>query len=230
MQLPSEQTEQIISRVQEAVSQHYDQTHPHLLETAAKAKNGGQIREASRLFVEDLLQCIFDTLNQALPEANINSLIGSQDFLSRQVTDPISGKSFTFSTIQVDRHIWAKGKRIAFIENKTYLDSCYYDRALADFRKIAQALAQSGIDPASCLFIIFAGQNSLKQPTLQAYTADFINEISLLVKPPASTHIIPHVVFFLQEKRKSTVPLYRRKIPLNLEAIAQFTRLLLEQL
>lgn len=79
---------------------------------------------------------------------------------------------------------------------KPYLDSCYYDRALADFRKIAQSLHQCGEDPCNVEYIVFAGQKAAKDETLFAYTIDFYEDTKHLTKNVEG--LSPHGVLFSQ--------------------------------
>lgn len=202
----------------------YDINHARLVQTAKTSTTEGEIRSAAGNLVETLLQNIFDTINQVLPSANIQSKVGSTDFLSKSLT--YKGQTLHLDSIQVDRHVWANGKRIAFIENKTYLDSCYYDRALADFRKIALSLHQHGKDPATCKFIVFAGQNAGKDETLFNYEGEFWNETLHLTS--SSSGITPITFFFLKGKRQSARPWYKYKHELNDQVVCNFVELVLQ--
>ena len=80
---------------------------------------------AAGKLVENVLQNIINTINACVPNYKIVSKVGSTDYLSKSIN--YKGSLHSMNTIQVDRHVFSNGKRIAFIENKTYLDSCYYD-------------------------------------------------------------------------------------------------------
>lgn len=204
----------------------YNREQSFLHSVALSSKTEGEIREAAGKLVENILQDIINTINSALPTAQIVSRVGSTDFLSKTIH--YHGAEIIFDRIQVDRHVWAGNRRICFIENKTYLDSCYYDRALADFRKIAQSLHEHGQDPASCKYIVFAGQNAASAKTLLTYEADFWNDTKHLTSNP--TGLETRTFFFLKGKRSSSQPLYRVKHALDTDSIRSFTFYLLDLL
>lgn len=153
-------------------------------------------------------------MNQFLPFP-IESKVGRTDYLSKTIK--YNDQTCVNNHIQVDRHVWYHERRIAFIENKTYLDTCYFDRALADFKKIIQALKQKGIDPNSCVYIVFAGQVAGQENTFLNYEAEFWDE----------TGIVPRKLFFLNGIRNSSKPLYKIKHELNLAAIKSLVDLIL---
>lgn len=186
----------------------------------------GTVRAAAGKLVESLLQNIFDTINHEIPTANIESKVGSSDYLSKVVV--YKGVEYSFNTIQVDRHVLSNGKRIAFIENKTYLDSCYYDRALSDFRKIAQSLNQHNEDPADVIYAVFAGQNATKQNTLEVYGIDFYDITKHLTNNPDG--IMPKVCFFLNDRRNSSRPWYEIQFDLNDEEVKKFVELIIDKI
>ena len=181
----------------------------------------GEIRYAAGNLVEIILQTIFNTINSFLDNNKIISKVGTTDYLKKRIE--YKGKMYENNSIQVDRHIWYAGKRIAFIENKTYLDSCYYDRALADFKKISQALIQQGDDPKKCEFIVFAGQKAAKDNTLLTYEAEFWYETKNLLATEEG--IVPKIFFFLKGIRSSSKPLYKIKHELDKKTIEDFVRL-----
>ena len=204
-------TKQLIAnKALQEVAKCYDAEQAKLYLVGKQSTTEGEIREAAGNLVEHILQNIFDTI----------------DFLSKNIN--YKGKNVVFGQIQVDRHVFSRGNRICFIENKTYLDSCYYDRALADFRKIAQSLAQHGQDPADCKYIVFAGQNAASYDTLFTYEADFWNDTKNLTKNPDGLET--KTFFFLQGKRNSKTPLYKVKHPLDFDQIRNFVFFILDLL
>lgn len=213
----------VIRTVLANVARCYDREQASLVQLGSTAQTEGQIRAAAGELIESVLQNIFSSINSVIPQARIVSKVGSTDYLSKEIV--YRGQTFSFDTIQVDRHVWSNGHRIAFVENKTYLDSCYYDRALADFRKIAQSLAQHGTDPASASYIVFAGQNAADNHTLKTYTADFWNDTKHLTAAPDGLN--PYTFFFLKGKRSSARPLYKIKPELDESTIEQFVRLII---
>lgn len=204
----------------------YDKEQAFLRDTARTSKTEGEIREAAGNLVEHILQNMFDTINRELPDAKIVSKVGSTDFLSKTIF--YKGQKVVNDKIQVDRHVWANGKRICFIENKTYLDSCYYDRALADFRKIAQSLAEHEKDPSECKYIVFAGQNAASERTLFTYEADFWNDTKHLTLKRDGLET--ETFYFLKGKRSSSLPLYKVKHELDIENIKKFVFYILDLL
>lgn len=200
----------------------YDREHPKLVLFAGNASNGGQIRAASGQFIEKFLQNIFDEINNRF-NITIESKIGSSDFLTKKID--YNGKIYELNHIQVDRHVSYNSKRIAFIENKTYLDSCYWDRALADFRKIISALKQNGLKPEDMEYIVFSGQDSLDNDTKLAYEGDFFNDSKIFT---TNNHgIKPHVFCFLEQKRNSSRPMYRVKYKIQDAVLQEFIKLIL---
>lgn len=204
----------------------YDIEQEKLSEVGRKHRTEGEIRAAAGLLVEKILQSVFDTINDYLSGDKIVSKVGSTDYLKKEIE--YKGKLYINDSIQVDRHVFFGSRRIAFIENKTYLDTCYFDRALADFKKIVQALLQSHQDPKECLFIVFAGQKAGRDNTFLTYEAEFWHETKELLR--ASDGIEPKTFFFLKGIRSSSKPLYRVKHELNEETIASFVKLVLSVL
>lgn len=224
--MDSNEKNRVANKVIANVKLCYDREQNFLQNVARASKTEGEIREAAGNLVEHILQNIFDTINSEVPSARIVSKVGTTDFLSKTIT--YKGKKVINNSIQVDRHVWSNGKRICFIENKTYLDSCYYDRALADFRKIAQSLAEHGKDPSECKYIVFAGQNAASEEKMFTYEADFWNDTKHLTLKRDGLET--KTFFFLQGKRSSALPLYRVKHPLDIEHIRSFTFYILEML
>lgn len=202
-------TEEPYQTIFRAVSSTYDEEHKKLSDIGFVHRTEGLIRHAAGELVENILQSIFDSMNTFLP-SKIVSKVGSSDYLSKKIK--YNDRIYTNNHIQVDRHVWYQGRRIAFIENKTYLDTCYFDRALADFKKIIQALKQEGSDPQKCAFIVFAGQIAGSKNTFMNYEAEFWDE----------TGIVPKRFFFLENTRNASRPLYKIKYALNYEAIKAF--------
>ena len=208
----------IINNILKNCHEFYDKEHVKLVNLGKKAKTEGEIRAAAGVFIENFLQNIFNQINKHVPNAKIISKVGTTDYLSLNIK--YKGKKAANNQIQVDRHVFSKGKRIAFIENKTYLDSCYYDRALADFRKIVQSIKQSKKEPADCKYIVFAGQNAASNNKLFFYEAEFFNDIKHLTKNGKGVDV--KIFFFLKGKRKSSLPLYKVKHELDDKVLKEF--------
>lgn len=211
----------VLKRVRES----YDKEQASLVEIGIHHITEGEIRYAAGEFVESILQTIFNELNNYLPDKIISN-VGKKDGLNKEII--YKGQKYIIKGLQVDRHVWYKGKRLAFIENKTYLDSCYYDRALADFRKIVHALIQNNQNPKDCLFIVFAGQKAASDNTLLAYEGDFWNDTKSIMN--TETGIEPISIFFLQNIRSSAKPLYKIKHPLDEGNILKFVDIILDKI
>ena len=184
----------IKDKVIKEVSKCYDKEQAALAKIGLQHNTEGEIRYAAGVLVEHILQNIIDTINSFLQKAKLDSKVGSSDFLSKETF--YKGNTYVNKRIQVDRHVWYNNERIAFIENKTYLDSCYYDRALADFKKICQSLLQAKKDPCECLFIVFAGQKACKENTILTYEAEFWHDMKNIMHKDYG--IEPKIIYFLK--------------------------------
>ncbi|MCL2846989.1 MAG: hypothetical protein FWE38_04845 [Firmicutes bacterium] len=224
MVISAKEKSKVIESIVTAVQSKYDACHETLREIANKAKTGGEKRQATGDFVEQILQTIIDTIAKSIPEANLVSKRGSQDSLS--MTLNYKGGKIVLNKIQVDRHLWARNKRIAFVENKTYLDACYLDRALADFKKIAMALEQEGTNPNSVKYIVFAGQDAVSESKVLAYEALFNEE----TKGLTIEGLKPHIFYFLQEKRRSSKELSVTKFLIDVGSVERFSEFIINLL
>ena len=215
----------IVNKVIKNCHIFYDREHPKLVQLGRRAKTEGEIRYAAGDFVEKFLQHIFNTLNSLL-KTNIISKVGSSDFLHLEIT--YKGKKYRNDKIQVDRHVYNNDKCICFIENKTYLDSCYYDRALADFKKIIYSINYNNDKPEKYKYIVFAGQNAANLNTLNFYEAEFYNSIKHLTYKNKGVDI--RIFFFLKGKRNSQKPLYKIKHELDDNTLKDFIKMILDML
>ena len=213
---------ELVEKILADVKACYDAEHIKLKSIGETHKTEGEIRHAAGQLVENVLQSVFNSINKYLTD-KVESKVGKTDYLKKSIE--YKGETYINDTIQVDRHIWFKGKRIAFIENKTYLDSCYYDRALADFKKITQALVQDGKDPKSCEFIVFAGQKAAKENTLLTYEGEFWHETKAVLESDCG--IEPKVFYFLKNNRSSKKPLYAIKHEFNENTVREFIKLMI---
>lgn len=218
--------EQIKRKVIDDIVAKYDSEQANLVNIGLHHTTEGEIRYAAGELVEKILQSIFDSINSFLPNEKIISKVGSTDYLKKEID--YKGVKYINDTIQVDRHVWYKNKRIAFIENKTYLDTCYYDRALADFKKICQALLQERKNPLDCLFIVFAGQKAGKDNTFLTYEAEFWHETKSIMN--SEYGIEPKTIYFLKGIRNSSKPLYKIKHILDIDNIKNFVDIILNKI
>lgn len=204
----------------------YDIEQANLVNIGLHHITEGEIRYAAGELVEKILQSIFDSINTFLSNEKIISKVGGNDYLKKEIE--YKGIRYINNKIQVDRHVWYKNKRIAFIENKTYLDTCYYDRALADFKKICQSLLQDNKNPLDCLFIVFAGQKAGRDNTFLTYEAEFWHETKSIMN--SQRGIEPITIYFLKGIRNSSKPLYKIKHLLNEENIKKFVDIILDKI
>ena len=216
----------IKSDVIQSVNHCYDVEQNNLVQIGLHHRTEGEIRYAAGELVESVLKSIFTAINNNLSVEKIISKVGGSDYLKKEIV--YKGVTYINNTIQVDRHVWYKGKRIAFIENKTYLDTCYYDRALADFKKICQALEQEHKNPSDCLFIVFAGQKAGKDNTFLTYEAEFWYETKSIMDSPNG--IEPKTIYFLKGTRNSSRPLYKIKHQLDMDNILNFVDIILDKI
>ena len=217
--------ELVAKRAIEFASACYEKEQELLKRVGIVHKTEGEIRYAAGELVEHVLQSVFDAINTFLEQDKIISKVGRTDYLNKKII--YKGEEFINDKIQVDRHVWYKGKRIALIEKKTYLYSCYYERALADFKKIAQSLFQHGQNPLDSSFIVFAGQKAGKDNTLLTYEAEFWSETKSLTN---DVGIVPNTIYFLKGIRSSAKPLYKIKHIFNQNAIINLVKLILPYL
>lgn len=204
----------------------YEYEQQKLHELSLTAKTEGEIRKVAGDLIEKVLQNIFDTINNNIDNVKIISKKGIKDKLSKTIL--YKGKELHINNIQVDRHVFNNKQRICFIENKTYLDLCYYKRALFDFKEIAQALYQQKKDPSDYKYIIFAGQNAFSENSMLNYEADFWHDTLNLTENKNGLEI--KTFFFLQGKRASNKALYKKKHELNEEEIKNFVDYLIDML
>lgn len=218
--------EQIKQKVIDDVINNYNIEQSNLVNVGIHHTTEGEIRYAAGELVEKILQSIFNSINSFLPNDKIISKVGSSDYLKKEID--YKGVRYLNDKIQVDRHVWYKNRRVAFIENKTYLDTCYYDRALADFKKICQALLQDNKNPLDCLFIVFAGQKAGKDNTFLTYEAEFWHETKSIMH--SQYGIEPKTIYFLKGIRNSSRPLYRIKHLLDFDNIKEFVDIILDKI
>ncbi len=180
-------------------------------------KSGGEARKLSGQLTEVVLETIINGINKEF-DIKINSLIGSKDYL--EVTLIYGERKIICKNIQVDRHLFHNNKRLGFIENKTYLDACYYDRALADFKKIIFALKQKNNNNIEDLkFIVFSGQNAISDDKQEFLELFFQYEMYKM-----GVKIIETKIFYYlnEKKRNSSTPIYIDKFSIDENTIKEF--------
>lgn len=186
----------------------------------------GKARKATQTFVENFLQFIIDCITNRVPKYKIESRVGSKDFLS--LTIDYKNKTYINDKIQVDRHLYVDNMPLAFIENKTYLDSCYLDRTLSDFKKIIHSLYQRHLEPADYGFVVFAGQNCCSENKLYCYEAELYNSVKDIIDENRGLDI--HYFFFLKGKRDSKTPIYKQQYELDDDVIKEFIKFFIRKI
>lgn len=160
-------------------------------------KGGGQARAESGK--------TFETTFEAIAKIqNADPVVGKKDLLK------VKCGEFTKS-LQVDRHVWKNNKRHSFVECKTYLDSCYLQRAFLNFLEIHKCMGLH----ADIKYAIFAGQNSVNKDTMGYYVALF----------KQITNKTMHLFFVNEGKRASTKSIAEYQFPLvreGVEAVYEF--------
>ena len=145
-----------IGKIETAIENYYRLlTEGHQL--FSKTDSGGKRRSlGGRLFeqlISDLVACT-------------DRSIAKRRFInSRQI------EGIYLPRLQVDKHITHKGVIESVCESKTYLDFCYYKRAISDFKEVVLSPdTTDGIKLA-----VFTGQRSLDDNSLE-----FANALSRL--------------------------------------------------
>ena len=154
-------------------------------------QEGGAIRGARGTLVETMIDLICADLG-------IESRIGTND------TQPIvltrNGKEFRCEH-QVDRHLYVKGRLVAIVECKAYLDSCYYVRASSDFKRMKL------LHPSIKAFVL-ALENSISEDAVVFTDADYDN-------------VCDGIFYMCDGKRSSSKPIYKKQFAKSLHR-AQF--------
>ena len=186
-----------------AASDIYSSLHSRIC-TDYSAKNdsldsvseGGVVRAARGNLVESMIDTIADALG-------LEARVGSKDFQTITVTDKRTGKVHS-QKHQVDRHIYHKGKLVAIVECKAYLDSCYYVRACSDFARMKMAHP----DIKCFLFAL----------------EDSISEESRVFTDAESNYVCDDIFFLCEGKRSSAKPIYKKEFakPLLADRLKRF--------
>lgn len=206
-----------IEKIINDVKKTWNVNQNHLIQTYKSNKGGGKARQLAGELTESILETIINGINNYLG-IKLNSVVGNKDYLNATINH--GDNKTTCDNIQVDRHLFLNKKRIGFVENKTYLDACYYDRALADFKKIIFSLKQKkdkNID--NLKFILFSGQNAIDNDKQEFLEVFFQYEMYLLGFKKIETRIF----YYLNEKkRKSSTPVYKNKFTIDEKVIKEF--------
>ena len=158
------------------------------------ATSGGQERAIAGETFEFTIDKVCETIG-------LESIKGDFDYINPD----IDGLTMD---LQVDRHIFDdSGKRVAFVESKTYLDASFLKRAIFDLMEIASVVEDDNVK-----FGIFAGQNAVKASTMNYYLAFFQKMTGREVE-----------VFFVNSgKRVSSRPISTNRFPLDRSEVERF--------
>lgn len=194
-----------------AAVEFYDRRWPKL-QKVYNLKGQGALRDESGRLFEELVDMLVGRMGEGLI-----SKPGILDTLHVTYEHP-DGTVYAGDTLQVDRHIWKNGKRHAFVEAKTYLDSPYLKRAVSDLLEIKRTLDLAGEPTTQLKYIVFAGQNAIKDSTRKMLEARFWQESSLL----EANRVQLTIVFVNKGKRTSSKPLYKNKYALDFDELERF--------
>jgi hypothetical protein len=154
--------------------------HYTKLNTALQAETaGGTIRGARGTLVETMIDIIAKHLG-------LEARVGDADL--KEITVEHNGKIYK-AQHQVDRHLYYKGKFVAIVECKAYLDSCYYVRACHDFKRMKRSYP--GIKA-----YVFALEDWISHEAKIFTDADFDN-------------VCDGTFFMCEGKRSSAKPIYK---------------------
>lgn len=214
-----------IKKIIDDVKEVWNTKQNHLIESYKLNPAGGYARQFSEKLTEAVLETIISGIKKYLNIVNLRSVVGGKDFLNISIKH--GGDEIICNNIQVDRHLFLNKRRLAFIENKTYLDACYYDRALADFKKIIYSLKQENDvnnNINNLKFIIFSGQNAINDNKQKFLELFFQYEMNMMGVKKIETKIF---YFLNQKKRSSSIPVYMNKFTIDEEVIKEFIYYLL---
>lgn len=223
--LSDKQIDYIIEKVEDIYKNEQKE-----LSNIYKIGGEGQARYSAGELTEKVLQSIFDNLNKSFNENIFISKRGIKDFLSSKIK--YKNDEVEIKNLQVDRHIYINKdkneQKFGFIENKTYLDACYYDRALNDFKKIIYSLNSKNEQINNIKFIVFSGQSALSDKKRKYLEILFKYELSYVIK---NVDIDIDVFYYLKEKKRSSdKPIYSTYFELDKKEIKRFILKLINKL
>ncbi len=221
-------TQSDIDNIITSVEKFYDEVHPTLgYDSQGNKLDGGVIRINTEQFVENVLQIIFDKINE-LYSSNIQSIVGGKRKVKRTIN--YNGTEVV-DEVQVDRHVMFNDKFKFFVENKTYLDKCFMDRAYNDFRRIIRCLKQdNSTNLNEVRFFIFAGQTCVANDSAIMLESDFMEDMTNLCPDVNPIALKPIPIFFLKGKRSHHKALYKHKYDLDKDALTTFIKMIIDSL
>lgn len=132
--MQSKLTKKAKQEIVKRIDNYYTKSIKSILKFSNKDNVGGKIRQAMGDLGENLAKVVW--LEVAKLYADISNPIepkrGEDD-----IKKCISKRGYPYDA-HVDKHCYIKDKFVLAIESKSYLDSCYYTRASADFRLLKE--------------------------------------------------------------------------------------------
>ena len=177
-----------------AIVLHYN-TDMDALETVS---GGGELRAARGDSTEQIVDIVCRYLRDH--GLNVESRVGKKDLQ----TITLCGVS---KEHQVDRHVYYDGRLVLAIEVKSYLDSCYYERACRDFQYMRFRHPSVGT-------VVLALENA-------------VADDAVVFENAASNNVCGAICYLCKGKRSSARPMYRKEFrkPIQREAVKALVEL-----
>jgi hypothetical protein len=172
----------IVEAIQTSYRAHMTTVHAIPLENA-----GGRIRLLNGQFVERMIDIIVDHLGP-------NSQVECKKQDPVQIRTPRGNVKHH----SVDRHIYVGSRLVHVVECKTYLDSCYLERAYNDMK-----LFKKYIGPEVVTTVVALEDNCAE--SARAFYADHFD------------HSIDNVFILMKGKRVSNRPIWQRPFSKDLD-------------
>jgi hypothetical protein len=198
--------DKLIDKLTNYFALKYDEMVYEWINNNKKGITGGEMRQNRGDAVENYVKNIINTIGKKTNKKLI-ALKGSESKIKISLMiDNIEIKK----EHQVDIHIFLDDKIISVIECKSYLDSCYYTRALYDlniFKKFGYNLKK----------YVFTLEESINKDTL--IFLDYIHD-----------YICDGLFIMIDEKRKFNSPLYKQHKIINKNNLKHFIKNIFELL
>lgn len=172
----------------ELLNNYHTDTHLNL-----EFSSGGEQRSARGALVENLVKKAWESNGQ-------NYVAKCQD----KHTIPVGGEELQ---VGCDVDLYKDGTLVGIVECKAYLDKCYLERAITDFRYL---------------------EKLTKVPKFIVSLQDAIAPKTLKILKAVHEDVLAEVFFLVPSKRNSAKPLYKKEFfePLCKERVAEFSQYL----
>ncbi len=197
----------IVEEVTQEIIDFYENCCNEQDELSKKDNSGGQLRSKRGHMVEMIAEITMNALSKRI---NCKSVVeckkGSKDCIEIKSPNGFSKMH------QTDRHCYLNNILTLVIECKSYLDSCYYERACMDAKIFKQH-----DNNISC--IVLSLEDSLRYETKNFYDDIFDN-------------CIDSVFYLCEGKRSSSKPIYKKEFKkmLNKDNVSMYVKYLLKHL